>query len=174
MEELESKLNSILSSPERMAQITQLAQSLAGEQGSEENPKISEDPLPSSDILKAISSIGKSLSDNSNDQSNSSEPLLSPDILKIISSIGRSLSDKKSEHEQDQAGSDEPLISPQFIKAISSIGKSLSRNSSKTSAVLTALRPYLDPSRQERLAKAARIAQLARIAKTILPEIGGL
>ena len=44
---------------------------------------------------------------------------------------------------------------------------------SKSEALLQAMRPYLRPTRQEKLEKAIRISRLLRLAGTVMKEYGG-
>lgn len=113
MEELESKINSLLSSPDSMEKIMQLARSFTG--GGDTSSQ--ETPQPAHGTLDGG---------------------LDPKLMQVLASAMKE------------------YAAP-----------------SETEALLGAIKPYLGRERISRLDKAMGIAKLARIAKKIIPEIGG-
>ncbi len=60
-------------------------------------------------------------------------------------------------------------------KLLSALGKAFSgrREPSRSTALLTAMRPYMRPEKQEKLDRAMQIARMASIAGTVMKEYGG-
>ena len=115
MDGLEEKLGALFSSPESMAQLKQLADTLAENLG------------------------GGDGGSGGSGSGGGSSPLpdgLDPRLMQILSSVLREY-----------------------------------KAPSRTGDLVTALRPWLDAERAERLGKALRIARLVRAAKTVLPEL---
>ena len=116
MDGLEEKLGALFSSPESMAQLRQLADTLAG-----------------------------------------------------------TLSSGAAEGHGENAGTGQASADgpdPRFMQMISAVLREY-QAPSRTGDLVATLRPWLEEERAERLEKALRIAQLARAAKTVLPELGG-
>ncbi len=105
MDDLEEKLNSILSSPGSMDRIMQLAKSLTG---SGEAPREADSPVPDARLMGILTSA---------------------------------------------------------VSEFSAAGD--------TERLAAALRPFLSPERAERLDRAVGVARIARVARRIVPELGG-
>lgn len=113
MEELESKISSLLSSPDSMEKIMQLARSFTG--GGDTSAQEAPQPAHST-----------------------SDGGLDPKLMQVLASAMKE------------------YAAP-----------------SETEGLLGAIKPYLGRERIDKLDKAMGIAKLARIAKKIIPEIGG-
>lgn len=120
MDDLESKLSAVFSSPESMEQIKNLAKSLSG-------------------------AIGGGSAPAGDGAQSSAEP--------------------------GQASGD-PIADARMMQLFSRVMREYSRPS-EAGAIVSALRPYLSDERVKKLDKAMNIARLAKLAKTILPELGG-
>ena len=110
MDDIESKLNSLFSSPESMERIMQLAKSLSGSEAKGEARETSQE----------------------------SAPALDPKLMSIIGSALGEFSNKGD-----------------------------------TERLAGALKPFLSAERAERLDRAMGIARIARVAKKVIPELGG-
>lgn len=117
MEDLEGKINSLLSSPESMERIMQLA--------------------------RAFSNNGKSDSSSQTDAPGTGE-------------AGESL-----------AGLD-----PRVLQMLTGAIKEFS-TPSDTERLISAIKPYLSSGRIEKVDKALSICKLAKMARKVLPELGG-
>ena len=116
MSDLENKLNELLSDPDAMAQIMQLAQSLGGG-GSTEKPASEPQEAGPADSASVLSQLADGL-----------DPELLGRLLPAIRQLNRP-------------------------------------ESSETTALLYALRPFLRPERQEKVERAAQLAKLIHLAK---------
>ena len=123
MAEFDEKLNSLLSNPEAMAQIMQLAQQLSGSMGGD-----TAQPAAASAAA--------------------SPPPPPPAPL---------------------GG-----IDPQTIARYLPLLQELTRDTSQTTQLLYALRPFLKDGKQDKVERAARLARLITIGKRFLKEGGGL
>lgn len=120
MAEFEEKLNALLSNPDSMAQIMQLAQSLSGASGKEapeREPPKQETPLPRETPLSALAG--------------GLDPALLARLLPLAGEWNR----------------------PQSAQA---------------RQLLYALRPYLQPQRQEKVERALQLARLIHLGKKFL------
>lgn len=117
--DLGAMLQSVLSDPEQMAKIGQMAQSLMGNGGESPPPEPSE-PSPAPSPPPSQPPVGE----------------------------GRVLA--------------------ALTKALSGGG-----GSSRSTALLTAMRPYLRPEKQAKLDRAMEIAKMARIAGMVMGQLGG-
>lgn len=121
MDDVNEKLNALLSDPGSMAQIMQLAQQLSGSMGGENTP-----PSPPS------------------------HPQAVPPPAPL------------------------PAIDPQVIAKYLPLLQELTRDTSQTTQLLYALRPFLKDGKQNKVERAARLARLITIGKRFLSEGGGL
>lgn len=121
MDDVNEKLNALLSDPGSMAQIMQLAQQLSGSMGGENTP-----PSPPS----------------------------SPQAVPPPAPL--------------------PAIDPQVIAKYLPLLQELTRDTSQTTQLLYALRPFLKDGKQNKVERAARLARLITIGKRFLTEGGGL
>ncbi len=110
MDELESRLGALLSSPESMERLKGLAAALAGGEGAPPPEKEAAGPLPA----------------------------LDPGLLRLLQRL-----------------------------------MGVAERPSQASSLLKALEPCLSPERAGRLDRALRLARLAKLARTVLPELGG-
>ena len=146
MAEFDDKLNSILSNPDAMSQIMQLAQSLGG--GGQ--PAASSPPQPNAPGPQQISSWG------------SPPPQAPPpppmggggDLLSSLLGGG---------------GLDPGLLS-RLLPLIQELG---GQRDSNARNLLYALRPYLRSDRQEKVERALQLARLFHLGKKFLTEWGG-
>ncbi len=122
MDDMNEKLNALLSDPGSMAQIMQLAQQLSGSAGGDTPVQQSPVPPPTSPPPPA--------------------PL--------------------------------PAIDPQTIAKYLPLLQELTRDTSQTTQLLYALRPFLKDDKQGKVARAAKLARLITIGKRFLTEGGGL
>lgn len=60
-------------------------------------------------------------------------------------------------------------------RLLSSLGRLFSQNTgqSRSTALLTAMRPYMRPEKQEKLDRAMKLAGMARVVSEVMREIGG-
>ena len=121
MDDVNEKLNALLSDPGSMAQNMQLAQQLSGSMGGENTP-----PSPPS------------------------PPQAVPPPAPL------------------------PAIDPQVIAKYLPLLHELTRDTSQTTQLLYALRPFLKDGKQNKVERAARLARLITIGKRFLTEGGGL
>ena len=121
VDDVNEKLNALLSDPGSMAQIMQLAQQLSGSMGGENTP-----PSPPS------------------------PPQAVPPPAPL------------------------PAIDPQVIAKYLPLLHELTRDTSQTTQLLYALRPFLKDDKQNKVERAARLARLITIGKRFLTEGGGL
>ena len=121
MDDVNEKLNALLSDPGSMAQIMQLAQQLSGSMGGENTP-----PSPPS------------------------PPQAVPPPAPL------------------------PAFDPQVIDKDLPLLHELTRDTSQTTQLLYALRPFLKDDKQNKVERAARLARLITIGKRFLTEGGGL
>ena len=151
MSEFEDKLNSILSSPEDMKKIMELANSL------------------SSTSQSSSAHSAPHNSSASGAPSNSSENHFSP------SSANRDGKDISGSDFQSPGTHGSPLdgIDPNIIKIMTKIMSSETSLSKKNENFLNALVPYLRPDRQSKLQNAIKIARFAKMAKIAMSEFGG-
>ena len=117
MDDINEKLNTLLSDPDSMARILQLAQQLSGSQPQPPQPQPPAPAKPPSPL---------------------------------------------------------PDIDPQLIARFLPLLQELTRDTSQTTQLLYALRPFLKDGKQEKVERAARLARLISIGKRFLTEGGGL
>ena len=145
MAEFDEKLNSILSNPDAMAQIMQLAQSLSGDSQGTASPQ----PPPASAPPQQPASAPPV-------QPFSRPPAPPPqggaDLLSSLT-----------------GGMDPTLL----MKLMPLVQELESQNDSNARQLLYALRPYLKPERQEKVERALQLARLFHLGKKFLAEWGG-
>jgi len=120
------------------------------------------------------------------------EVLGSPETMEQIMRIARSLSggggggggdEQRSSGTQGRSGPVNAApkpgpadqfagIDPKLMGLFEAVLKEYGSPSDKT-AVINALKPYLKSDRREKVDKAIQIAKLAKVAKTMIPELGG-
>jgi hypothetical protein len=111
------------------------------------------------------------------------ELLKSPESLEQIMNLARSLSGAETEKEEKQEVKQENFkeaspsssglgFDPQIMGLIGAALKEYSSPSENT-ALISAIKPYLKQDRREKVEKAMQIAKLAKVAKNVLPDIGG-
>ena len=145
MAEFDEKLNSILSNPDAMAQIMQLAQSLSGDSQGTASPQ----PPPASAPPQQPASAPPV-------QPFSRPPAPPPQGgADLLSSL---------------TGGMDPTLLMKLMPLVQELG---SQNDSNTRQLLYALRPYLKPERQEKVERALQLARLFHLGKKFLAEWGG-
>ena len=100
--------------------------------------------------------------------------LSSPESMEQIRNIAKSLSaggEINNSPPQESAVPELPM-DPKIMQLLTKVMGEYSKPS-ESSALLFALRPYLSADKVKKLDRAINIAKLARLAKTILPELGG-
>ena len=139
--EFDDKLNSILSNPDAMAQIMQLAQSLSGGSeggGTGGNNAATAPPPPPSQPGGSSPGWG---------QQAQAPPPSGGDPLSAL------------------AGGLDPQLLVRFLPLLRELG---GQQDSNARQLLYALRPYLKPERQEKVERALQLARLFRIGKKFL------
>lgn len=145
MAEFDEKLNSILSNPDAMAQIMQLAQSLSGDSQGTASPQ----PPPASAPPQQPASAPPV-------QPFSRPPAPPPQGgADLLSSL---------------TGGMDPTLLMKLMPLVQELG---SQNDSNARQLLYALRPYLKPERQEKVERALQLARLFHLGKKFLAEWGG-
>ena len=148
MAEFEEKLNSLLSNPDAMAQIMQMAQSLSGGGGQTQPspppapPQQPQQPPPQASPVPAAPRPAPG-------------PQAPPAGGDLLSSL--------------TGGLDPKLIS-KLVPLLQELG---GQQDSNARALLYALRPYLKPERQEKVERALQLARLFHLGKKFLSEWGG-
>ena len=127
MAELEDKLGALLSDPDSMAQVMQLAQQLSQTFGTQEQAA-PPPPQPENTASADTSGLGSLL------------------------------------------GGIDPKLIMKFLPLLQEYGKS----NSQTMQLLYALRPFLKTERQGKVERAAQLARLIHLGKTLFKEMGGL
>ena len=121
--DLSAKLESILSDPKQMQQLTQMAQGLMGQLGaSPDQTPAGEETPPAASVSDALSAITSS-------------------DTKLLSTLGKAFSG--------------------------------GREKSRSTELLTAMRPYMKPEKQEKLDRAMKVARMVHIAGAVMKEYGG-
>ena len=110
------------------------------------------------------------------------ELLKSPESLEQIMNLARSLSggdagssEKEVKEEAPKSsGFSNPLggFDPQIMGMLGAALKEYS-SASENDALISAIKPYLKKDRREKVEKAIQIAKLAKVAKNVIPDIGG-
>ncbi len=64
---------------------------------------------------------------------------------------------------------------PADTRLLSALGRALAggRGNTRSTALLTAMRPYMKPEKQEKLDRAMKIARMVNVAETVMREYGG-
>lgn len=125
MNEWEEKLNTLLSDPDAMSQVVNMAQALSAQMGGSA-PQGEESAAPPPP------------------PQNASPP---PDAGNPLSQLGS--------------------IDPKLLQRLIPVIKQMNRpESSETSAFLYALRPFLKPSRRDKVDRAVQLARMIHLAKT--------
>lgn len=120
MAEFNEKLNSLLSNPDAMAQIMQLAQSLSGPQSTQSAPPPPPPPPSGENPLSSLSSLASSI-----------DPAMLARLLPLVQELG-------------------------------------SQSDTNARQLLSALRPYLKPERQEKMERALQLARLFHLGRKFL------
>ena len=140
MAEFDDKLNSILSNPDAMAQIMQLAQSLSG--GTEGGAPGAPPPPP-----PHTGGIATGHSPHPAPAPSQAPPPSGGDPLSAL------------------AGGLDPQLLLRFLPLLRELG---GQQDSNARQLLYALRPYLKPERQEKVERALQLARLFHIGKKFL------
>lgn len=123
MAEFDEKLNALLSNPDSMAQIMQLAQNLSGSMGGGAPSSPPPQPQPRS------------------------QPPAGGDFFSAL------------------AGALDPAMLTRLLPLVGELGSS---QTSQARQLLYALRPYLQPQRQEKVERALQLARLIHLGKKFL------
>lgn len=141
MAEFDEKLNSLLSNPDAMAQIMQMAQSLSG--GGQEQAAPSPPPQPQQQTQRPAPSF----SWPSQGQQPASQPPQGADLLSSL------------------AGGMDPKLMLKLLPLIQELG---GQQDSNARQLLYALRPYLKAERQDKIERALQLARLFHLGKKFL------
>ena len=146
MAEFEEKLNSLLSNPDAMAQIMQMAQSLSGGGGQTQPspppapPQQPQQPPPQASPVPAAPRPAPV----------PQAPTAGGDLLSSLSGL---------------AGNIDPKL---LMKLLPLIQELSGQQDSNARQLLYALRPYLKPERQEKVERALQLARLFHLGKKFL------
>ena len=146
MAEFEEKLNSLLSNPDAMAQIMQMAQSLSGGGGQPQPspppapPQQPQQPPPQASPVPAAPRPAPG----------PQAPPAGGDLLSSLSGL---------------AGNIDPKL---LMKLLPLIQELSGQQDSNARQLLYALRPYLKPERQEKVERALQLARLFHLGKKFL------
>ena len=146
MAEFEEKLNSLLSNPDAMAQIMQMAQSLSGGRGQTQPspppapPQQPQQPPPQASPVPAAPRPAPG----------PQAPPAGGDLLSSLSGL---------------AGNIDPKL---LMKLLPLIQELSGQQDSNARQLLYALRPYLKPERQEKVERALQLARLFHLGKKFL------
>ena len=138
MAEFEDKLNALLSNPDSMAQVLQMAQALSGSMtNSSETAPASQSPAPASETAPSFSGITQPAPTN-HPHTNSTSTLSG-----LLNGM-------------------DPGTIARLLPLIQELG---SGQNSQAVALLHALRPFLRTERQEQVERAIQLAKMIHIAK---------
>lgn len=141
MAEFDEKLNSLLSNPDAMAQIMQMAQSLSGGGQQEQAP-----PPPDPPAQQPKQNPGFSWPA----QGQQGQQPAAPGGMDMLSSL---------------TGGMDPKLMMKLLPLIQELGRQQDSNARQ---LLYALRPYLKPERQEKIERALQLARLFHLGKKFL------
>ena len=82
---------------------------------------------------------------------------------------------KPENHSMPPAGTERPIPDSKLLSVLTGLlGRGMGdRKQTRSGALLSAMRPYMKPEKQEKLDRAMQIAQMVRIAGTVMRELGG-
>lgn len=141
MAEFDEKLNSLLSNPDAMAQIMQMAQSLSGGGQQEQAP-----PPPDPPAQQPKQNPGFAWPA----QGQQGQQPAAPGGMDMLSSL---------------TGGMDPKLMMKLLPLIQELG---GQQDSNARQLLYALRPYLKPERQEKIERALQLARLFHLGKKFL------
>ncbi len=141
MAEFDDKLNSLLSNPDAMAQIMQMAQSLSG--GGQEQAAPPSPPQPQQQPQQTAPSF----SWGGQGQQTGPQPPQGTDLLSSLT------------------GGMDPKVMLKLLPLIQELG---GQQDSNARQLLYALRPYLKPERQDKIERALQLARLFHLGKKFL------
>lgn len=98
--------------------------------------------------------------------------LSSPESMERLKGLAAALSGGEGSASAPEAAPASPAFDPAMLGLLQRVMGEANRPS-EASALLTALEPCLSPERAARLDRALRLAKLAKVAKTVLPQLGG-
>lgn len=154
MAEFEEKLNSLLSNPDAMAQIMQMAQSLSGG-GGQTQP--SPPPAPPQQPQQPPPQQSQQLPSQASPVPAAPRPAPGPQAPPAGGDLLSSLS--------GLAGNIDPKL---LMKLLPLIQELSGQQDSNARQLLYALRPYLKPERQEKVERALQLARLFHLGKKFL------
>ncbi len=146
MAEFEEKLNSLLSNPDAMAQIMQMAQSLSGGGGQTQPSPPPAPPQQPQQTPPQASPVPAAPRPAPGPQA----PPAGGDLLSSLSGL---------------AGNIDPKL---LMKLLPLIQELSGQQDSNARQLLYALRPYLKPERQEKVERALQLARLFHLGKKFL------
>lgn len=143
MAEFDEKLNSLLSNPDAMSRIMQLAQSLSGE----ETPP---PPPPQNTAVPSLSDLLRAFSPPAQEPPRSAPSKAGSSGGDLLSSL---------------TGGADPSLLLKFLPLIRELGAGQNSNARQ---LLYALRPYLREDRQDKVERALQLARLFHIGRKFL------
>ena len=101
--------------------------------------------------------------------------LSDPEQMGKITSMAQSLMGDKEESAAEETVPRQAAKGISDTKLLSALSGMLGGKGEQTrsSALLTAMRPYMRPEKQEKLDRAMQIARMVRVAGTVMKEMGG-
>lgn len=151
MAEFDEKLNALLSNPESMAQIMQLAQTLSGQSGAQ--------PQQQPQQQQQSSPPPQQPQQQPQQQQQPSPPPQQPFPMQNAPPAG------KTDTLSSLMGGLDPKLLTRLIPVIQELNNNRDSNAGR---LLYALRPYLKPERQEKVERALQLARLIHIGKKFL------
>lgn len=145
MAELDEKINALLSDPDSMAKIMQLAQSLSGSSGSSESQQAPQGPWSASSPPPSPQQAAPAFSPASS--GGGGDPLSA------------------------LTGGLDPQLLMRLLPLVQELGSGQDTNARR---LVYALRPYLKPERQDKVERALQLARLFHIGKKFLEGWGGI
>ena len=144
MAEFDEKLNALLSNPESMAKIMQLAQSLSGQTAADGQAPQTAQPQQSNDPPQAAAAPPPP------QQPSSASTTASPGSSDFLSALSGGL---------------DPKLITKLIPVLQELNR---EQNSDAQRLLYALRPYLKTERQEKVERALQLARLIHLGKKFL------
>lgn len=101
--------------------------------------------------------------------------LSSPKDMEKIMGLAKELGGGGTEKKEKQEGSGiaAPMLDPKLLGVLSRIMGEFSDKGDDKAKLAEAMKPFLSEKRSADLERAVKIARIAKLAKTVLPELGG-
>ena len=102
--------------------------------------------------------------------------LSDPEQMEKITQMAQGLMGQARSPDPAPAPQEEPRAAPMGeTRLLSILSKAMASGAGKgrSTALLTAMRPYMRPEKQEKLDRAMKIARMVNVARTVMGEYGG-